>query len=78
MVMAVTIIVQAAPRTVHVFVALCDNANQGIVPVPATLGNGQDPQRNLYWGAMFGVKTFFGKSADWKRIALHEKPVAPV
>ncbi len=68
----------ASPRTIHVFVALCDNANQGIVPVPATLGNGQDPKSNLYWGAMFGVKTFFGKSADWERITLSEKPVAPV
>lgn len=54
-------------RTVHVFVALCDNANQGIVPVPAALGNGQDPQRNLYWGAMFGVKTFLGRSSEWEK-----------
>ncbi|QQR87060.1 MAG: hypothetical protein IPJ76_02200 [Flavobacteriales bacterium] len=54
-------------RTVHVFVAVCDNANQGIVPVPAALGNGQDPQRNLYWGAMFGVKTFLGKSSEWEQ-----------
>ena len=57
-------------RTVHVFLALCDNANQGIVPVPATLGNGQDPQRNLYWGAMFGLKTFLGKSAEWEKQAI--------
>jgi hypothetical protein len=68
----------ASPRTIHVFVALCDNANQGIVPVPGTLGNGQDPKSNLYWGAMYGVKTFFGKSAEWERITLSEKPVAPV
>ena len=68
----------AAPRTIHVFVALCDNTNQGIVPVPAALGNGQDPKSNLYWGAMYGVKTFFGKSADWERITLSEKPVTPV
>src|SRR5262245_28754171 len=49
----------------HVFVALCDNVNQGIVPVSAALGNGDDPQRNLYWGAAFGVKTFFARSKDW-------------
>ena len=29
-------------KTVHVFVALCDNENQGIVPVPARLGNRTD------------------------------------
>ena len=45
---------QPAPRSfkvVHVFVALCDNRHQGIVPVRAELGNGQDPRTNLYWGA---------------------------
>ncbi len=54
-----------APKTVHVFVALCDNVNQGIVPVPKTLGNGQNPRTNLYWGALYGVKTHFKKSKDW-------------
>jgi hypothetical protein len=58
-----------APRNsvtvTHVFVALCDNVNQGIVPVAPSLGNGDDPERNLYWGAAFGVKTFFSKSRDW-------------
>lgn len=57
----------AETRTIHVFVALCDNANQGIVPVPASLGNGQDPKNNLYWGAAFGVKTFLkNKTTDWE------------
>jgi len=36
-------------ETIHVFVSLCDNAKQGILPVPKTLGNGQDPKNNLYW-----------------------------
>ena len=53
---------QDAPRVVRVFVALADNAHQGIVPVPARLGNGDDPERNLYWGASYGVKTFFARS----------------
>jgi len=53
-------------RAVHVFVALCDNENQGIAPVPAALGNGQDPRGNLYWGAMYGVKTFFKRSRHWE------------
>jgi hypothetical protein len=57
---------QASPRVVHVFVALADNQHQGIVPVPAALGNGSDPVRNLYWGAAFGVKTYFKASEDWQ------------
>lgn len=54
-----------AVKTIHVFVALCDNDNQGIVPVPSKLGNGQDPKNNLYWGALYGVKTHFKNSKDW-------------
>jgi len=53
-----------------VFVALCDNRHQGIVPVPKALGNGQDARNNLYWGAMYGVKTFFRRSPHWKRITV--------
>jgi hypothetical protein len=56
-------------KLVHVLVALCDNENQGIVPVSAALGNGEDPERNLYWGAAFGVKTFFTKSRDWRLVS---------
>jgi hypothetical protein len=58
-----------SPRTIHVFVALADNVNQGIVPVPAKLGNGEDRIHNLYWGSAFGVKTYFARSADWKLIS---------
>ncbi len=58
--------VQSSPRVVHVFVALADNQHQGIVPVAPALGNGSDPQRNLYWGAAFGVKTFFKSSDEWQ------------
>jgi hypothetical protein len=53
-------------RVVHVFVALADNQHQGIVPVPALLGNGADPAHNLYWGAAFGVKTYFKNNAEWE------------
>lgn len=52
-------------KNIHVFVALCDNVNQGIVPVSKTLGNGQNPTTNLYWGALYGVKTHFKKSKEW-------------
>lgn len=66
------------PKIVHVYVALADNRHQGIVPVPAVLGNGDDPGRNLYWGAAFGVRTYFRKSADWKEIAVVSNPNAYV
>ncbi len=56
------------PVIVHVVVALCDNVNQGIVPVPKSIGNGQDPDSNLYWGAMHGVRHFLPKKAGWKQV----------
>lgn len=66
---------QAMPiRTVHVFVALADNEHQGIIPVPARLGNGLDAEHNLYWGAAAGVKTFFARSPDWALIHCAQKP----
>ena len=61
-------------KVIHVLVALCDNENQGIVPVPAHLGDGADADKNLYWGAAYGVKTFFSKSANWEKIASFENP----
>jgi hypothetical protein len=61
-------------KLVHVVVALCDNRFQGIVPVPERLGNGDDPASNLYWGAAFGVKTFFRNSRDWSLVATVPKP----
>ncbi len=59
---------------VHVFVALCDNVHQGIVPVSATLGNGDNPATNLYWGAAFGIKTHFKKSKEWELVAEFQNP----
>jgi hypothetical protein len=62
-------------KTIHVFVALCDNKYQGIVPVPASIGNGQDAKSNLYWGAAYGVKTFFSKkSKEWQLITVVSNP----
>jgi hypothetical protein len=57
---------QNTSKVIHVFVALCDNVNQGIVKVPAKIGNGQDPANNLYWGAAYGVKSYFKKQTDWQ------------
>lgn len=61
-------------RAVHVFVALADNQHQGIVPVPARLGNGDDAEHNLYWGSAYGVKTFFARSPEWSLLNCGSKP----
>jgi hypothetical protein len=58
------------PLIAHVVVALCDNVHQGIVPVPAALGDGANPGTNLYWGAMYGVRTFFKRSERWKSVPI--------
>jgi hypothetical protein len=65
-------------RVVHVFVALADNEHQGIVPVPAALGNGDDAARNLYWGAAFGVRTFFKRAEDWKEVLYFKQPTKSI
>ncbi len=54
------------PLVIHVFVPLCDNDNQGIVKVGGKLGDGRNLRTNLYWGAGYGLKTYFTRSKDWK------------
>src|SRR6478672_6829300 len=66
--------VPADVKLILVVVALCDNVNQGIVPVPARLGNGDDPDGNLYWGAAFGLKTYFNKTSGWRKLAQIDNP----
>jgi hypothetical protein len=66
------------PRSIHVLVALCDNVHQGIVPVPKSLGNGQDKDNNLYWGAAYGVRTWFDRSTEWERLTVDVVPPAHV
>jgi hypothetical protein len=59
----------AKPDThISVIVSLVDNVSQGIVPVPAHIGNGDDPRTNLYWGALYGVKTFLSKADGWQKL----------
>src|SRR6185503_8620624 len=73
---------QTAPTNsiplIHVFVALADNVNQGIVPVSASLGNGDNPKTNLYWGAAFGIRSFFSKSKDWELLSVIQNPNASI
>ncbi len=59
----------AETKVIHIFVALCDNESQGIVPVPKKIGNGNDPDNNLYWGCGYGVRTFFKNSTEWKLVS---------
>lgn len=65
---------ETSARVVHVFVSLADNEHQGIVKVPARLGDGDAPASNLYWGAAFGVKSFFRSSKDWQLISTNFGP----
>ena len=67
-----------AGRVAYVVVALCDNVNQGIVPVAPALGNGDDPARNLYWGARFGVKTHFNASREWRAVSAVRNPTPKI
>lgn len=66
----------AEPFVVHVSVALCDNASQGIVPVPRAIGDGNDPRTNLYWGASLGAKSWL-KREKWQRLEVAQ-PAAPI
>ena len=64
-----------AEKSITVFVALCDNATQGIAPVGAKIGNGDDAASNLYWGCSDGMKLYFKRSAKWT-LTKSEKPEA--
>ncbi len=59
-------VAHAETRRIHVLVALADNASQGIAPVPAKIGNGDDAEANLYWGNSEGFKGVFTRSKAWK------------
>ena len=67
-------LIDSSYKTIHVMVALCDNENQGIVPVPAKLGKGDDLKNNLYWGALYGVKSYFKRSAEWELVKVSKAP----
>ncbi len=52
-------------KTARIIVSLADNENQNIVPIKPSLGNGQNPSQNLYWGALYGIKTHFRRTENW-------------
>jgi hypothetical protein len=70
---APSVALHRSPRTikvVHVIVPLCDNEHQGIVPVSKALGDGKDREKNLYWGAGYGFRTFFRTSKAWTELTV--------
>ena len=69
-----TLLAVEKTKSIHIYVALCDNKHQGIVPVPKSLGDGNKPHSNLYWGAMYGTKTFLKKSSHWTLLQTTKNP----
>lgn len=64
--LALTLSAAAEPARIHVFIALADNKSQGILPVPAAIGNGDDAAKNLYWGCSEALKPVLKTSGIWK------------
>jgi hypothetical protein len=68
----------AQMKRIHVFVALADNATQGIAPVPVKIGNGDDAELNLYWGNSEGFKAIFARSKSWKLEKTEANPTGEI
>ena len=58
----------STPRTIHVFVSLCDAKSQGISDYNRESADGNNPYHNQYWGALYGIEQYFNKSDNWKEI----------
>jgi len=66
------------PLVITVYVALCDNDSQGIVPVKnRAICRGDDPADNMYWASRGGLAGFM-RRAGWKRVAFAETPGGPI
>lgn len=61
----------AGDKEIRVFIALCDNKTQGIIPVSPKIGNGDDPDSNLYWGCDEGFGSVFRHSKNWQVLESH-------
>lgn len=64
--LALTLTAAAEPIRLQVFIALADNKSQGILPVPAAIGDGDDAAKNLYWGCSEALKPVLKASGIWK------------
>lgn len=67
--------IHAETKSIRVFVALCDNKSQGIIPVGERIGNGDDPDGNLYWGCDDGFRSYFRRSKKWE-VVKSEKDIS--
>ena len=56
-----------SPKVVHVYVTLADT-NQGIISSNPDLEDGNNPNTNQYWGALYGVEQFLRRSPQWNLI----------
>lgn len=65
---------ESETRSIHVFVALCDRQYQGIISSNPVLEDGDRPETNQYWGALYGLKTVFKKDKSWSLLT-SEGPV---
>lgn len=61
-------VAECKPLIAHIFVPLCDNEHQGIVPTTASLGNGFNLRSNLYWATSTGMKRYFKEKKQWQFI----------
>jgi hypothetical protein len=62
------------PLVATVYVALCDNDSQGIVPVRnRNICMGDVPERNLYWATSGGLKAH-AQTRRWKRVLYEKHP----
>jgi hypothetical protein len=62
------------PLVATVYVALCDNDSQGIVPVRnREICRGDRPESNLYWATGGGLKGYL-KQAGWKPVLKRRSP----
>lgn len=63
---SIGLLAHGEPKQIRVFIALCDNQSQGIIPVSPQIGNGDNPDANLYWGCDEGFGPVFRHSKNWQ------------
>lgn len=76
--LALTFTAFAGPAQIRVFIALADNKTQGILPVPAAIGNGDDAAKNLYWGCSEALKPVLKAGNTWKLTRTEPNPRADI
>jgi hypothetical protein len=66
------------PLTATVYIALCDNDSQGIVPVKnKKICMGDDAQNNLYWASGGGLWGH-ARTRGWKRVLMEKNPTEDI